>query len=104
MKWADRFDISALTKISDGYTGGHIANAVKVTLTERRVMQQGIKPLKPSEFIGALAACEPVYREEEEMYRTWYSKTVMGKKRSKYLEGDDEDAKKEKKKAAKRKK
>ena len=79
-KWADRFDISALTKVSDSYTGGHIAHAVRVTLTERRIMQQGLRPLKPAEFVPALAACEPVYKEEEELYATWYSKTAMGKR------------------------
>ena len=67
-------------------------------------MQQSQKPLQPIEFIGSLAKNEPVYREEEEAYASWYSKTAMGKKRGKYLEGDDEDTKKEKKKPAKKKK
>ena len=65
-------------------------------------MQQGQKPLQPVEFIGSLAKSEPIYREEEEAYVGWYAKTPMGKKRGKYLEGDDEDAKKEKKNPTKR--
>lgn len=102
-KWSDNFDISALTKVSDGYTAGHIAQAVQATLTERRVLQQKTKPLQPTEFIGPLAKNEPVYREEEEAYITWYSKTAMGKKRSKYVEGDEEETKKEKKKSGSKK-
>ena len=103
-RWTDNFDLSALTKVSDGYTAGHIAHAVNITLTERRVLQQVSKPLQPVEFIGALAKNEPVYREEEEAYSVWYSKTAMGKKRAKYIEGDDEDTKKEKKKSGAKKK
>jgi len=68
LKWSDRFDLSSLTKVSDGYTGlvstikyrsesltkvvyaqdnyiyssvsaGHIKYAVEQTLTDRRVIQ-----------------------------------------------------------------
>ncbi len=104
LRWSDRFDLSALSKVSDGYTAGHLESAAAATLTDRRLMQQGIKPLKPAEFIAALSTCEPVYREEEEMYNSWYSKTPMGKKRSKYVDGDEEETKKEKKKTGKKKK
>ena len=38
------------------------------TLTERRIIQQSTKPLKPIEFIGALAKNEPIYLEEEKAY------------------------------------
>ena len=102
-RWADNFDISALTKVSDGYTAGHIAFAVNLTLSERRILQQKNKALQPNEFIGALAKNEPVYREEDEAYFAWYSKTAMGKKRSKYVEGDEEETKKEKKKSGTKK-
>jgi hypothetical protein len=66
-------------------------------------MQQAVKALRPVEFIGSLAKNEPIYREEDDAYNTWYIKTPMGKKRAKYQEGDDEETKKEKKKAKKRK-
>ncbi len=66
-------------------------------------MQQTVKALKPVEFITTLAKSEPIYREEEEAYGMWYSKTPMGKKRAKYQEGDEDDGKKEKKKTKKRK-
>lgn len=90
-------------------------------------MQQGVKPLKPMEFVPALAKHEPVYRwedgwlyqiatvqsisitppkrEQEEAYEVWFAKTAMGKRRTKYVEGDEEEAlKKEKKKFTKKKK
>ena len=41
LKWSDRFDLSSLTKVSDGYTAGHIKYAVEQTLTDRRVIQVG---------------------------------------------------------------
>lgn len=59
-------DISALAKVSDGYTPGHIHQAVQSVLTERRVLQLSKRPLVASEFLGHLAKLEPVYREEEE--------------------------------------
>ncbi len=45
MRWSDRFDLSALSKISEGYTAGHIEAAVAATLTDRRLMQQGVRGL-----------------------------------------------------------
>lgn len=102
--YSSRFDVSSLAKVSEGYTAGHIATTVNATLTERRVLQQKVRPLQPVEFIGPLAKCEPIYREEEEAYIAWYSKTPTGKKRYKFLEGDEEEGKKEKKSAKKKKK
>ena len=104
-KYSDKFDISSLSKISEGYTSGHIRKAVDATLTERRILQQKMRPLQPVEFITFLAKNDPIFREEEEAYFAWYSKTPIGKKREKLLGGDeDEDGKKEKKAGKKKKK
>ena len=104
-RWSDKFDLSSLTKISDGYTAGSIVYAVEQTLTDRRVVQQKMRPLQAVEFVPHLAKCEPVYKAEEDAYHIWYSKTPTGKKRSKFMGGDDEDegGKKEKKKGKKKK-
>lgn len=59
-------DISALVKVSDGYTPGQILKAIESVLTKRRLMQLSKRPLVASEFLGHLAKLEPVYREEEE--------------------------------------
>lgn len=59
-------DISALARVSDGYTPGHIFQAIQSVLTERRLLQLSRRPLVASEFLGHLAKVDPVYREEEE--------------------------------------
>lgn len=59
-------DISALAKVSDGYTPGDILQAIRLVLTERRILQLPKRPLVASEFLGHLAKMEPVHREEEE--------------------------------------
>lgn len=59
-------DISALAKVSDGYTAGCILQAIQAVLTERRLLQLSKRPLLTSEFLGPLAKLDPVYREEEE--------------------------------------
>ncbi len=100
----DSFDVSSLSKVSEGYAAGHIVAAVNATLTDRRLLQQKLRPLQPVEFITFLAKSEPIYREEEEAYVSWYSKSPTGIKRYKFLEGDDGDDNKKEKKGGKKKK
>ena len=38
---SDTLDVSSLSKISDGYTPGHMITTVKSVLTERRIQQVG---------------------------------------------------------------
>ncbi len=45
-----------------------------------------------------------IFREEEEAYVSWYSKTPTGKKRYKQLEGDEDEGKQVKKSGKKKKK
>ncbi|XP_037371775.1 IQ and AAA domain-containing protein 1-like [Talpa occidentalis] len=92
-------DISALAKVSDGYTPGHIHEAVQAVLTDRRLLLLNKQPLAASEFLGHLVKQEPVYREEEESLKDWYFKTPLGKKKMKLSsEQDTEDTKLAKKK------
>uniref|UniRef100_A0A8C3HDN7 IQ motif containing with AAA domain 1 like n=1 Tax=Chrysemys picta bellii TaxID=8478 RepID=A0A8C3HDN7_CHRPI len=58
-------DVSALAKLSDGYSQGHMARAVRMALTERRLLQMPKKPLRAGEFLQLLAKADPVYSEEE---------------------------------------
>nr|XP_020728836.1 IQ and AAA domain-containing protein 1-like [Odocoileus virginianus texanus] len=100
-KGTQHLDISALAKVSDGYTAGCILQAIQAVLTERRLLQLSRRPLLTSEFLGPLAKLDPVYREEEESLKDWYFKTPLGKKKMKLLKDQDaaEEAKaKEKKK------
>ncbi|XP_070472926.1 IQ and AAA domain-containing protein 1-like [Equus przewalskii] len=101
VQMAQSLDVSALAKVSDGYTPGHILHAIRSVLTQRRLLQLSKRPLVASEFLGHLAKLEPVYREEEESLKDWYFKTPLGKKRMKLSKDQDaEEAKlaKEKKK------
>ncbi|CAO2603641.1 IQ and AAA domain-containing protein 1-like, partial [Lemmus lemmus] len=95
-------DLSALARVSDGYTTGHILQAIQSVLTERRSLQLSKKPLAASEFVGHLAKLDPVYREEEESLKDWYFKTPLGIKNLKFSkdqqEADEARLAKEKKK------
>ncbi|XP_013416976.1 IQ and AAA domain-containing protein 1 isoform X1 [Lingula anatina] len=88
----NNLDISSLAKITDGYTPGHMVTACQQVLTDRRISQLQKKPLQAVEFIAPLARIDPIYKEEEEAFKTWYAKTPLGKKRAKAAQGDDEDA------------
>nr|CAH8821029.1 unnamed protein product [Trichobilharzia regenti] len=88
----ENLDITSLSKISDGYTPGQIAQACSQVVTERRIAQLARKCLKASEFIGALAQMEPVFADEEEAYKTWYRKTPLGKQKALAIEAEKEAA------------
>nr|AAI38000.1 4931409K22Rik protein [Mus musculus]AAI45793.1 4931409K22Rik protein [Mus musculus] len=95
-------DVSALARVSDGYTPSHILQSIQSVLTERRLLQLIKKPLVASEFVGHLARLDPVYREEEESLKEWFFKTPLGKKNMKFtkdqLEAEEARLTKEKKK------
>ncbi|KAM5327308.1 dynein regulatory complex protein 11 [Glossophaga mutica] len=80
-------NISCLAKVSDGFTQGHVVQAVRSVLTERRARQQPRKPLVAVEFVAALSGQSPVYQEEEDSFKNWYAKTPLGKKRALALQG-----------------
>ncbi|KAM9483755.1 LOW QUALITY PROTEIN: dynein regulatory complex protein 11 [Clarias gariepinus] len=75
-------DLSSLAKVTDGYTQGHILQAVRSVLTSQRLSRQNKKPLTALEFIPPLARQDPIYKEEEEAFKSWYSRTPMGKRRA----------------------
>ncbi|KAM9305637.1 dynein regulatory complex protein 11 [Gastrophryne carolinensis] len=93
---AKSLNFSALAKITDGFTPGHMAQAVDLVLNDRRIKLLPRKPLAASEFLSSLSRQEPVYKEEEEAFKSWYSKTPLGKKRSKAMPGSEEDTGKDK--------
>ncbi|NXX47473.1 DRC11 protein, partial [Tricholaema leucomelas] len=62
-------NISCLAKVSDGFTQGHIVQAVQAVLSELRLLQMTRKPLRTEEFVTSLAAQDPVYKEEEETFK-----------------------------------
>ncbi|XP_046500223.1 dynein regulatory complex protein 11 isoform X1 [Equus quagga] len=89
-------NISCLAKVTDGFTQGHIVQVVKGVLTDRRIRQQIHKPLTAIEFIESITSMSPVYQEEEESFKNWYSKTPMGRKRALALTGGTTEKEKDK--------
>ncbi|VDP60134.1 unnamed protein product [Schistosoma mattheei] len=88
----DELDITSLTKISDGYTSGQIAQACSQVITERRIAQLSRRCLKAEEFITPLAQVDPVFADEEEAYKTWYRKTPLGKQKASAIQAESEAA------------
>ncbi|KAL1022283.1 hypothetical protein UPYG_G00024610 [Umbra pygmaea] len=86
-----RLDLSSLAKVTDGYTQGSIQQTVRLVLTPRRLASQISRPLTAAEFIPPLARQEPVYKEEEEAFKVWYSKTPLGKKRTRAAKAMEEE-------------
>ncbi|KAI5108887.1 IQ and AAA domain-containing protein 1 isoform X1 [Silurus meridionalis] len=82
VRFSPSLDLSSLAKVTDGYTQGHILHAVGSVLTSQRLSQQTKKPLTAMEFIPPLARQNPVYKEEEEAFKGWYSQTPLGKRRA----------------------
>ncbi|NWY55162.1 DRC11 protein, partial [Chionis minor] len=65
----DLLNISCLAKVSDGFTQGHIVQAVQAVLSELRLLQMTRKPLRTAEFMTSLARQDAVYKEEEETFK-----------------------------------
>ncbi|KAM7096821.1 dynein regulatory complex protein 11 [Ciconia maguari] len=86
-------NISCLAKVSDGFTQGHIVQAVQAVLSELRLLQMTRKPLRTAEFMTSLARQDPVYKEEEETFKVWYAKTPLGKARIRALAGSEKAGK-----------
>ncbi|XP_068220350.1 IQ and AAA domain-containing protein 1-like [Palaemon carinicauda] len=81
-----RLDLGGLARISDGYTTGHICSVVSQVVTEQRLTKQDKTPLTAAEFIVPLSKIEPIYREEEEAFVSWFQKTPIMKKKAKLIE------------------
>ncbi|XP_029930624.1 dynein regulatory complex protein 11 isoform X2 [Myripristis murdjan] len=92
-------DLSSLAKVTDGYTQGHIQQAVRAVLHPRRLTQLAAKPLSASEFVGPLARLDPVFREEEDAFKVWYSKTPLGKRKARATKSLEDKAEEGKRKS-----
>lgn len=100
-----QFDVSGVSRISDGYTVGTpalsgsklqipvklnflgaIFETVKEVITVTRMLQLRVEPLSPLELINVLCKKTAVYREEDEAYQTWWTRTPLCKKRLQAVE------------------
>merc|ERR1711990_1351024 len=101
-------DFSSLAKVSDGYCTAQIIDVIQNTLDETRLNLTKRRKVKGEEFMTLLAKEEPLYKEKEDAYSSWYEKTPLGKKRKKLIspaeDGDGGDSKGKKKGKGKKKK
>ncbi|KAJ6642794.1 Dynein regulatory complex protein 11 [Pseudolycoriella hygida] len=102
-----QFDAGAIAKVSDGYTIGSVVGCIKDVLTCKRNLQLRVQPLTHLELINALSSRDPVYKEEEEAFTNWWTKTPLGRRKQKAIEmevevqQEKELGKKDKKKGGK---
>ncbi|KAK5643004.1 hypothetical protein RI129_009171 [Pyrocoelia pectoralis] len=81
-----QFDISGMSRISDGFTVGSIIETVKEVITVKRMLRLRVQPLSPLELINVLCKKTPVYRDEEEAFESWWLKTPLPKRRNQAVE------------------
>ncbi|KAK2721985.1 hypothetical protein QYM36_002524 [Artemia franciscana] len=83
-------DITALARITDGYSSGSIVRCISQTLSERRLSKLPYQPIKAAEFIPELSKLEPVYKEEMESFISWSQKTPLAKKAQRLAKTEEE--------------
>lgn len=96
---AHQFDSGAMAKISDGYTIGAVVRCIRMVLTCKRKLQLRVQPLAHAELINALCTLDPVYREEEEAFAGWWTKTPLGRRYQKALQAEQEEREEQAEKA-----
>ncbi|KAF5278956.1 hypothetical protein FQA39_LY05634 [Lamprigera yunnana] len=82
-----QFDFSGMSRISDGYTVGSLIQTVTEVITVKRMLRLRVQPLSPLELINVLCKKAPVYKEEEEAFELWWTKTPLAKRRTQAVEG-----------------
>lgn len=88
-------EVQTLSRISEYYSSGSIANVVKRTLTSRRIERLARKPFSINELIGPLAKEEPIYHNVDQQLRDWYHKTLGVNTKPASAEGSKKDKKRE---------
>ncbi|XP_011142769.1 dynein regulatory complex protein 11 [Harpegnathos saltator] len=81
-----QFDTPAMAKACDGFTIGTILEAISEVMTTKRMVQLRTHPLTHVELVNALSFKDPVYREEEDAFLGWFSKTPTCRRKQRTLE------------------
>nr|XP_033333762.1 dynein regulatory complex protein 11 isoform X2 [Megalopta genalis] len=81
-----QFDTSVMTKICDGFTIGTVLASINEVMTTKRKVQLRTHPLTHVELINALSAKDPVYKEEEDAFLAWLTKTPIYRKKQRMHE------------------
>lgn len=74
IEWPNRDEVQSLARVSDHYSAGSICNAVRRTVTARRLDRLPKKPFSATELIGPLSKEQPVLSSEVEQLRQWCKK------------------------------
>ncbi|XP_072101434.1 dynein regulatory complex protein 11-like, partial [Mobula birostris] len=72
-------ELGSLARISDGYTPGQLVQAVQTVLNDQRLRPQTPTPLTANSFIRTLSSITPIYMDQDEAFRNWFSKTPLMK-------------------------
>ncbi|KAM4738665.1 dynein regulatory complex protein 11 isoform 2-T2 [Anableps anableps] len=83
-------DLSSLTKVTDGYTPGHMVQVINGVVSKDRIEELTKRPLTADDFVLPLAKFDPVLQREEQAIKNWYAKTPLGKRRIKAAIGKEE--------------
>lgn len=73
----ERLDISSLGYVSEGYSAGAIARAVRIVVTHRRVTMLKLRPLNNLDLIDALATQEVTYQDDKNALNE-FTKVITG--------------------------
>ncbi|XP_038128064.1 dynein regulatory complex protein 11 [Cyprinodon tularosa] len=83
-------DLSNLTRLTDGYTPGHMVQVINSLVSEVHIQELEKRSFIADDFIPPLSKLEPVFQKEEEAIKSWYAKTPLGKRRYKAATGKEE--------------
>ncbi|XP_070157654.1 dynein regulatory complex protein 11-like [Polyergus mexicanus] len=81
-----QFDTSAMAKACNGFTVGAVLATINEVMTTKRMVQLRTHPLTYVELVNALSFKDPVYREEEDAFLAWFSKTPTCRRKQKAVE------------------
>lgn len=79
---------------------GSIVKTVQEVMTVKRTLQLRVHPLNSMELVNSLCKRTPVYKEEEEAMKNWWSKTPLVKRRLRAIEQLEEEEAEQKAKQA----
>ncbi|RYH15223.1 AAA family ATPase, partial [archaeon] len=104
----EKIDVSSLAHVSEGYSAGSIARAVRIVITNRRVTMLKLRPLANLDFIDAVAQQDVSYLDDRTTFLE-FTKAITGlaerrKKVEAIVSGESLDKKKDKKGGGKKKK
>ncbi|GFO37038.1 Iq and aaa domain-containing protein 1 [Plakobranchus ocellatus] len=82
------FNLSLLSKVSEGYTIDAIKDTCAKVLTKELQAKFKYRPMCVEDFIHAISKRDPVYTEEQEQFLAWYNNTPLAKQRQQRIHAE----------------